>query len=189
VTHDGSTQTRSLADDAARGMPCLPLWAASLTIETGLLHLSACSAHVREWWGYGVFLPGRRALPHHWRHRLARQEQPRAVPHGDRGHGGRAGQIARLQHRRFRRISGQALGRYGRAIPASARGLKRGNNVDPRDALVHGLGGPSTVGGLVGEGDDPGAKRLGIDQVQGHAMPFWKQTLALPQDDRELGGQ
>jgi hypothetical protein len=32
------------------------LWAVSLTIETGLLHLSACSEHFREWWGYGVFL-------------------------------------------------------------------------------------------------------------------------------------
>ena len=31
MTHDGSTQTRPLADDAARGMPHLPLWAASLT--------------------------------------------------------------------------------------------------------------------------------------------------------------
>ena len=30
MTHDGSTQTRPLADDAARGMPHLSLWAASL---------------------------------------------------------------------------------------------------------------------------------------------------------------
>ena len=44
MTHDGSTQTRPLADDAARGMPRLPLWAASLTIETGLLHMIACNA-------------------------------------------------------------------------------------------------------------------------------------------------
>ena len=40
MTHDGSTQTRPLADDAARGMPRLPLWAASPTIETGLLHIA-----------------------------------------------------------------------------------------------------------------------------------------------------
>ena len=32
MTHDGSTQARPLADDPARGMPRLPLWAASLTI-------------------------------------------------------------------------------------------------------------------------------------------------------------
>jgi hypothetical protein len=55
VTHDGSTQTRPLADDAARGMPRLPLWATSLTLETGLLHMIARSDHFREWWGYGVF--------------------------------------------------------------------------------------------------------------------------------------
>ena len=55
MTHDGSTQARPLADDPARGMPRLPLWAASLTIETGLLHAIACSDHFREWWGYGVF--------------------------------------------------------------------------------------------------------------------------------------
>jgi hypothetical protein len=53
MTHDRSTQTRPLADDAARGMPRLPLWVASLTIETGLLHMIACSDHFREWWGYG----------------------------------------------------------------------------------------------------------------------------------------
>lgn len=55
MKQDVSTQAGSLADDPARGRPCLPLWAASLTIETGLLHLIACSDHFREWWGYGVF--------------------------------------------------------------------------------------------------------------------------------------
>jgi hypothetical protein len=55
VTHDGSTQTRPLADDAARGMPRLPWWAAILALETGLLHMIAGSDHVRAWWGYGVF--------------------------------------------------------------------------------------------------------------------------------------
>ena len=55
MTHDGSTQARPLADDAARGMARLPLWAASLTIETGLLHMIACSDPFRAWWGYGVF--------------------------------------------------------------------------------------------------------------------------------------
>jgi hypothetical protein len=35
-------------------MARLPLWAASLTIETGLLHMIACSDHVRAWWGYGI---------------------------------------------------------------------------------------------------------------------------------------
>jgi hypothetical protein len=29
-------------------MPRLPLWAASLTIETDLLHMIACSNHFRE---------------------------------------------------------------------------------------------------------------------------------------------
>jgi hypothetical protein len=45
VTHDGSTQTRPLADDAARGMPRLPLWAASLTIETGRLPVATTSGN------------------------------------------------------------------------------------------------------------------------------------------------
>ena len=35
MTHDGSTQARPLADDAARGMARLPLWAASLTHYLG----------------------------------------------------------------------------------------------------------------------------------------------------------
>jgi hypothetical protein len=33
-------------------MARLPLWAASLTIETGLRHMIACSDHFREWWGF-----------------------------------------------------------------------------------------------------------------------------------------
>ena len=55
MTHDGSTPIRPVADDAARGMPRLPWWAASLTLETGLLHMIAGSDHVRARWGYGVF--------------------------------------------------------------------------------------------------------------------------------------
>ena len=45
---------------AAEGWPRSPMaavapWAASLTIEAGVLHLIACQDHFREWWGYGLF--------------------------------------------------------------------------------------------------------------------------------------
>ncbi len=55
MKQDAPATARSPFDDPAREMPLLPLWTASLTIETGLLHLIACSDHFREWWGYGVF--------------------------------------------------------------------------------------------------------------------------------------
>jgi hypothetical protein len=39
----------------AEGPPRLRLWAGSLAMETGLLHVIASGDHFREWWGYGLF--------------------------------------------------------------------------------------------------------------------------------------
>jgi len=50
-TWSTGTAPREPAVDGVR----VAAWAASVALETGLLHVLACADHFREWWGYGVF--------------------------------------------------------------------------------------------------------------------------------------
>ena len=49
------SQRRAAPPDAPPIPSRLQLWAASLAIEAGIVHVIAGSDHFREWWAYGVF--------------------------------------------------------------------------------------------------------------------------------------